>query len=92
MMRAGMMRKVATGVYSYLPLGLRTLKKVENIVRYHMDKYGAQQGGGQLYTISPGQFVSEIDNWCFAAERAVGDYAIIENAYGYSLCYISLIS
>lgn len=43
MMRAGMMRKVATGVYSYLPLGLRTLKKVENIVRYHMDKYGAQE-------------------------------------------------
>ena len=56
-----------------------------------MDKYGAQQGGGQLYTISPGQFVSEIDNWCFAAECKVGDYAIIENAYGYSLCYISSI-
>lgn len=57
-----------------------------------MDKYGASQGGGQLYTISPGQFVSEIDNWCFASERKVGDYAIIENTYGYSVCYISSIS
>ena len=57
-----------------------------------MDEYGAQQGGGQLYTISPGDFIEEIDEWCFSSERKEGDYAIIENAYGFSLCYISSIS
>ena len=57
-----------------------------------MDKYGSQQGGGQLYTISPGEFVEEIDEWCFSPTRKVGDYAIIENVYGFSWCYISSLS
>lgn len=43
MLRAGLMRKLASGVYSYLPLGLRALKKVENIVREGMDSHGAQE-------------------------------------------------
>ncbi len=43
MMRAGYIRKLAAGVYSYLPLGLRTLKKVEQIVREEMDAAGAQE-------------------------------------------------
>ena len=42
MLRAGLIRKLAAGVYSYLPLGLRSEKKVEQIVRYEMDKAGAQ--------------------------------------------------
>ena len=33
MLRAGLMRKLASGVYSYLPMGLKTLRKVENIIR-----------------------------------------------------------
>ena len=33
MLRAGLIRKLAAGIYSYLPLGLRTLQKVEQIVR-----------------------------------------------------------
>ncbi|MCH5185319.1 MAG: proline--tRNA ligase [Oscillospiraceae bacterium] len=41
MLRAGLIRKLAAGVYSYLPLGLRSLKKVENIVREEMDRAGA---------------------------------------------------
>lgn len=57
-----------------------------------MDEYGAQQGGGKLYVITPGEFIEEIDQWCFSSERKVGDYAIIEHAYGYSLCYISSIN
>ena len=57
-----------------------------------MNEYGASQGGGRLYEISRGEFVQEIDEWCFAQNRKVGDYAIIENAYGYSICYISSIS
>lgn len=43
MLRAGYIRKLATGIYSYLPLGIRTLKKVENIIREEMDKAGAQE-------------------------------------------------
>ncbi len=43
MLRSGMMRKMASGIYNYMPLGLRTLKKVENIVREEMDRAGAQE-------------------------------------------------
>jgi len=43
MIRAGLMRKVASGTYTYLPLGWRSLKKVINIVREEMDRSGAQE-------------------------------------------------
>ena len=41
MLRAGMVRQSAAGIYSWLPLGLRVLKKIENIVREEQDKAGA---------------------------------------------------
>lgn len=41
MLRAGMIRKLAAGIYTWLPLGLRVLKKVENVVREEMDRAGA---------------------------------------------------
>ncbi len=41
MMRTGMIRKVAAGVYNYLPYGLRSIRKVERIVREEMDRAGA---------------------------------------------------
>lgn len=41
MMRAGLIRKVASGLYNWLPLGVRVLHKVENIVREEMDRSGA---------------------------------------------------
>ncbi len=41
MIRAGLIRKLASGTYTYLPLGLRVLKKVENIIREEMDRKGA---------------------------------------------------
>lgn len=43
LLRAGMIRKSASGIYSYLPLGFRVIKKIENIVRNGMDKYGGQE-------------------------------------------------
>lgn len=43
MLRAGMIRRLAAGIYSYLPLGLKSLKKVEQIVREEMDRAGAQE-------------------------------------------------
>ena len=41
MLRAGMIRRVAAGIYSWLPLGLRALRKVEGIVREEMNRAGA---------------------------------------------------
>ncbi|KAF0220060.1 MAG: prolyl-tRNA [Geobacteraceae bacterium] len=41
MLRAGMIRKLAAGIYNYLPLGLRSIRKVENIVREEMNSAGA---------------------------------------------------
>jgi prolyl-tRNA synthetase len=43
MLRAGMIRKLAAGIYTWLPLGLRVLRKVEHIVRDEMDRAGAQE-------------------------------------------------
>lgn len=43
MFRAGMIRKAAGGVYTYLPLALRVLKKIENIIRQEMDAAGGQE-------------------------------------------------
>ena len=43
MLRAGMVRQLATGVYTWLPLGLRVLRKVEAVVREEMDRAGAQE-------------------------------------------------
>ena len=41
LIRAGMIRKLVSGVYNYLPLGLRTLHKIENVIREEMDKAGS---------------------------------------------------
>ncbi len=64
-------------------------KATEQTMIETMNKYGSSQGGGKLYVIKRGEFVEEIDEWCFSSNRKVGDYAIIENAYGYTICYIS---
>jgi len=43
MLRAGMIRKLAAGVYTFLPLGLRVMQKVEQIIRDEMNRAGAQE-------------------------------------------------
>lgn len=43
LLRAGMIRKLVSGVYSFLPLGFRAMKKIEHIVREEMDEHGAQE-------------------------------------------------
>ncbi len=43
MLRAGMIKQQSAGIYTWLPLGLRVLKKIENIVRYHQDEAGAHE-------------------------------------------------
>ncbi|MBC8339475.1 MAG: proline--tRNA ligase, partial [Alphaproteobacteria bacterium] len=43
MLRAGMIRQSSAGIYSWLPLGFRVLKKIEQIVREEQDAIGAQE-------------------------------------------------
>ena len=43
MLRAGMISQSSSGIYSWLPLGLRVLKKIENIVREEQDKAGVNE-------------------------------------------------
>lgn len=43
MMRSGMVRKLSAGLYTFLPLGLKVLRKVEAIIREEMNRYGAQE-------------------------------------------------
>lgn len=69
MVRAGLIRKLSGGLYTFMPLGLRALQKVANIVREEMDRAGAQEilmpalqpaelweRSGRLSTMGPGMF------------------------------------
>ncbi len=61
MYRAGMIRKLAAGIYSYLPLGLRVIQKVERIIREEMNRAGAQEV--LLPCIQPAELWMESHRW-----------------------------
>ncbi|MBI3773608.1 MAG: proline--tRNA ligase [Gammaproteobacteria bacterium] len=61
MMRAGMIRKLAAGLYSWMPLGLRVLRKVERIVREEMDRSGAQEV--LMPAVQPAELWQESGRW-----------------------------
>ncbi len=61
MLRAGMIRKLASGLYSWLPLGLRVLRKVERIVREEMDRSGAQEV--LMPVVQPAELWQESKRW-----------------------------
>ena len=61
MLRAGMIRKVASGLYNWLPLGLRALRKVEKVVREEMDAAGAQEV--LMPTVQPAELWEETGRW-----------------------------
>jgi prolyl-tRNA synthetase len=61
MLRAGMIRKLASGLYTWSPLGLRVLRKVEAIVREEMNRAGAVEL--QLPTIQPKELWEETGRW-----------------------------
>ncbi|MDE0145055.1 MAG: proline--tRNA ligase [Nitrospira sp.] len=63
MLRAGMIRKVAAGIYTYLPLGLRVLKKIESIIRREMNRAGAQEL--LMPILSPAELWRETGRWDF---------------------------
>ncbi len=85
MVRAGLMKKVAGGLYTYLPLGMRVLNKVQRIVREEMDRAGAQEivmpilqpaelwkTSGRWESMGPGMFRLK--------DRATHDYALSPTA------------
>ncbi len=61
MLRAGLMRKSASGVYSYLPLGVKTLQNVEKIIREEMNAHGAQEL--LMPAILPKEILEESGRW-----------------------------
>ncbi|MFA5878956.1 MAG: proline--tRNA ligase [Candidatus Margulisiibacteriota bacterium] len=61
MLRAGLMRKLAQGIYSFLPLGYRVIQKIENIVREEMNKAKAQEVF--LPSIIPAELWQESGRW-----------------------------
>ncbi|MCL1479261.1 MAG: proline--tRNA ligase [Marinobacter sp.] len=61
MLRAGLVRKLAAGLYTWLPMGLRTLRKVERIVREEMDRSGAQEL--LMPAVQPAELWRESGRW-----------------------------
>jgi len=61
LLRGGMIRKLVSGVYSYLPLGYRVLKKIENIVREEMDLAGSQEV--LMSALQPKELWEESGRW-----------------------------
>lgn len=61
MMRAGFIRKVAAGIYSWMPMGLRSVRKVENIVREEMNRAGAIEVS--LPVVQPAGLWQETGRW-----------------------------
>ena len=69
MLRAGLIRKVAAGVYTYLPLGLRIIRKVEQIVREEMNRAGGQE---LLMPIaSPAELWKETGRWDYYGKELI---------------------
>ncbi len=63
MLRAGLIRKLAGGIYTYLPLGYRVIRKVENIVREEMNRAGAQEVF--MPAVQPAELWMESGRWEF---------------------------
>ena len=61
MLRAGMIRQLAAGIYTWLPLGLRVLRKVEHIIRQEMDRAGAQEI--MMSAVQPAELWQESGRW-----------------------------
>ncbi|MBK1849898.1 proline--tRNA ligase [Marinobacter sp. 1-4A] len=81
MLRAGMIRKLAAGLYTWLPLGLRTLRKVERIVREEMDKSGAQEV--LMPAVQPAELWQESGRW----EQYGGELLRMNDRHGRDFCF-----
>ena len=75
LIRGGFVHKEMAGVYSYLPLGLRVLRKIENIIREEMDKVGGQEV--LMSTMQPKENWEKTGRW-----EAMGDLYKVSDASG----------
>ncbi len=81
MLRAGMIRKLGSGLYTWLPLGLRVLKKVEAIVREEMDRAGAQEI--LMPAIQPAELWQETGRW----EKMGPTMLTMQDRHGRDFCF-----
>src|SRR5438270_1182584 len=81
MMRASMIRKVAAGIYTYLPLGLRSMQKLEAIVREEMGRAGAIEL--TVPTIQPSELWVESKRWSVYGKELLR----VKDRHGREFCY-----
>ncbi len=81
MLRSGMIRKLAAGLYTWMPLGLRTLRKVEKIVREEMDRAGAQEV--LMPTVQPAELWEETGRWY----QYGGELLRLKDRHNRDFCY-----
>jgi prolyl-tRNA synthetase len=81
LLRAGYMRKVAAGIYSYMPLGVRVIERVKTIIREEMTRSGAQEVF--LPAVQPAELWKESERWGYygpellrVKDRKGGDFCI----------------
>lgn len=80
MLRAGLIRKMASGLYNWLPLGLRVLRKVEAVVREEMDAAGAQEM--LMPVVQPAELWQESGRW----EQYGGELLRIKDRHDNDFC------
>jgi len=81
MLRAGLIRKVAAGIYNWLPLGLKVMRKVENVVREEMDKSGAQEM--LMPAVQPAELWQQSGRW----EMYGGELLRMQDRHGRDFCF-----
>jgi len=81
MLRAGLIRKLAAGIYSVMPLGVRVLRKIENIIRQEMNRAGAQEVF--LPSIQPSELWRESGRWDFYGKELLR----VTDRHGREFCY-----
>jgi len=81
MLRAGLIRKLASGLYTWLPLGLRVMRKVENIVREEMDNCGALEV--LMPAVQPSELWQESGRW----EQYGPELLRMKDRHGREFCF-----
>jgi prolyl-tRNA synthetase len=81
MLRAGMIRKLGSGLYTWLPLGLKVLRKVENIVREEMNRIGAMEV--LMPAVQPAELWQETGRW----ETFGGQLLKMQDSNGRDYCF-----
>jgi prolyl-tRNA synthetase len=81
MLRAGMIRRVAAGIYEILPMGLRVIRKVENIIREEMNRAGAHELS--MPSVLPAELWQETGRWDFYGKELLR----LRDRNGRDFCY-----